>query len=188
MAEFEVYRLTNKNIPDVFVLSITGKGLNGVKATIKNMLGQYKYYLENGKPQEKILDMFKIFQEGPIMGQYKTRVRDIEITLEKTFKTKLEADEYKKSVYNPVVANNVVAPMTTNEKLCNIHNPNFNMSWKDVEMFINLELSLIDDKKTKLEGELENLSNEMKNKKNELELLEINKVKIKALLEFLHCH
>ena len=87
MKQYSVFRLTNKNIPNEYVLSSSTKGLSGCKLTLKQMFKMYYFYCNN-KETAKYLDFYRIFNET-------MNFDDIEIKFEKEFATMEEVENYK---------------------------------------------------------------------------------------------
>lgn len=168
MNEFSVYRLTNKNIPGVFLLSYSSKGLKGVKATVKNYYIQYSIYLKkisNGTPSTKY-DFYKLFNESSTLN-------DIEITLEKTFSNEADAEAYKKmNQYNQVEPASV-QPLT---------------NWETVKAFLQSEIEMLGCDISFVSNEVQILEEKMNEARNKLNILENRREDIIKLMAVCQPH
>jgi hypothetical protein len=168
MIEFSVFRLTNKNIPGVFLLSYSTKGLKGVKATVKNYYVQYNVHLKrisNGLPSTKY-EFHKLFNEN-------TTLSDIEMTLEKTFSNEADAEAYKKMYQQSPTEPISVQPST---------------NWETVKSFLHSEIEMLGCDISFSSNEVEILEEKLNEARNKLKLLENRREDIIKLMAVCQPH
>ena len=157
MVEFSVYRLTNNKKPGVFLLSYSSKGLKGVRATVRNYYIQYTVYLKKLSLGESLMtfDFYKLFDE-------QTTTSDIEITLEKTFKTEVEAEAYKKSF----CGNGYKCDLNTSE-----NEPQKPTNWETVKAFLQSEIEMLGCDISFANNEVQNLEDKLRIAKKQMDFL-----------------
>lgn len=159
MTEFSVYRLTNNKKPGVFLLSYSSKGLKGVRATVRNYYIQYTVYLKKLSLGESLMtfDFYKLFDE-------QTTTNDIEITLEKTFKTEVEAEAYKKSVIGNGNTDTISTVNTENH-------PQKPTNWETVKAFLQSEIEMLGCDISFASNEVQNLEDKLQIAKKQMDFL-----------------
>lgn len=200
MSEYSVFKLTNSATPNVVVYSISGKGLNGVKATIKVALGSYRYWLESGMELDKAQEIYKLFKHLSISPSVNilTKVKDINIELVKTFPSKVAAFAYKTEMN----ANTTIVPTVVPTVVPTLV-PEVEKVVEDSKNLPGLEcLNVVDKKANLLVRHLENELNHLQKERNDLyiqvlryscildetkkrfEKVQENEEKIKELLDY----